>query len=92
MKLLDRRMILARNATCALSRPIPCADAARAPVRPSGRSRAGIVPRAQHKAKRSERRRIEAHAGVEVANAQSDVVVHEFLQLKRAKPRGLEKA
>ena len=40
------------------------------------KARAGIIARAQHKAERREGCRIEAHRGIEVSDAQSDMVVH----------------
>src|SRR3954471_24379581 len=45
-------------------------------------ARAGIIARAQHKAERRERGGIEAHAGVEICDASSDVVVHDCSPVK----------
>ncbi len=44
------------------------------------KTRAVVVARAQHITERRQRRGIETHAGVEISNAQSDVVVHDSLQ------------
>src|SRR5881397_209254 len=70
VELLDRRMILGaerdmrRRSRRSLVQMQP---ERRRALR--AKARAGIVARAQHKAERSERRRIEAHAGVEISDA-----------------------
>src|SRR5436305_12042153 len=47
-------------------------------------ARAIVIARAQDITERRESSRIEAHAGIEIADFYSDVVVHEGLQLKHA--------
>src|ERR1700676_3293727 len=44
---------------------------------------AGIVARAQHISKRRQGRGVKAHTGVEIADFQSDVVVHDDLRFSR---------
>src|SRR5438552_3748906 len=52
------------------------------------KARAGIVLRAERITERGKGRGIEANTGVEIANAKSDVVVHDGLQSKCARTRG----
>ena len=56
------------------------------------KARAAVVARAQYIAERRQRRGVEAHAGVEIANAQTDMIVHESSPvIERVKGRaGLE--
>src|SRR5258708_25454109 len=44
-------------------------------------ARAALIPRAQDISERRQGCRVEAHAGIEIADFQSDVVVHDDLQL-----------
>src|ERR1700722_15839695 len=48
-------------------------------------ARAALIVRAQHVSERRQRRGVETHAGVEIFNLQSDVVVHDDLQWMRAR-------
>src|ERR1700733_5444378 len=48
-------------------------------------TRAALVVRAQHVSERRQRRGVEAHAGVEIFNLQSDVVVHDDLPWMRVR-------
>src|SRR5882757_7811878 len=80
VKFLDRRVIgrAERDVGASSGRSVMC-------IKPERRfalgpeTRAAVVARTQHISERRQCRRVEAHAGVETFNLQSDVVVHDDL-------------
>src|SRR3981189_779936 len=80
VKFLDRRVIgrAERDVGASSGRSVMC-------IKPERRfafgpeTRTRVVARTQHISKRRQRRGVEAHAGVEIFNLQSDVVVHDDL-------------